>query len=172
MTTSHFQQSFNIILGYEGGYSNNPKDPGGPTNLGVTQSTLGHWLGRAASIAEVQALTPGLVAPIYRTNFWNAVHGDALPAGVDLITFDAAVNSGPGRAAKLLQAAAGATVDGAIGPATLAAVTAMKPVDVVNKFTAAHEAFFKSLPTFSEFGHGWLNRLYSIQALALSWAEG
>lgn len=170
MTASNFPAALAAILKYEGGWTNNPADPGGATNLGVTQKTLSDWLGRRASIAEVRMLTPETVAPIYKARYWDAIQGDALPAGVDLIVFDTAVNSGPGRAAKLLQGAVGTIADGSIGPATLAAVAAHSATDIIDRFSAAHEAFYRGLPTFATFGKGWMNRLRAVHALALQMA--
>ena len=100
-----------IILMSEGGYVNNPRDPGGPTNLGITQQTLSGWLGHAASVADVQALTQAQVEPIYQADYYNAAHCQQLAAGIDLMIFDEAVNQGVGRAIRTLQQAAGVTAD-------------------------------------------------------------
>ena len=156
-----------IILQSEGGYSNNPKDPGGPTNLGVTQRTLSNWLGHPATIADVQALTPETVAPIYHAWYWAPSGCAFCPAGVDLMVFDTAVNSGAGRAVKMLQTALGVMADGAVGPNTQAAAKTCDAVAVINKYAAEHEAYYRSLPTFATFGHGWLDRLARTQKTAL-----
>src|SRR5262245_16984588 len=105
MAKGNFEKCLKFTLQFEGGFVNNPKDPGGPTNLGVTQATLSHFLGRQASIAEVKALTPQKVSPIYRLKFWDAVDGDELPVGVDLAVFDFGVHSGPSRGVIGLQRA-------------------------------------------------------------------
>ncbi len=122
-----FQACLPIVLQSEGGFVNDPQDPGGATNLGITLATLSNWLGRPATIAQVQALTAADVAPIYETRYYNASHAGDCPAGVDLMVFDAAVNQGVGRAVKSLQRSAGVTADGAFGPNTKAAVAAMAP---------------------------------------------
>lgn len=158
-------------LGYEGGFADDPRDPGGATMLGITQGTLSHWLGRQASVDEVRALAPATVAPIYRALYWNTVQGDALPGGVDLLVFDESINSGPSRAARTLQEAVGAVADGMIGPATLAAVAAADPLDVIDMFTQLHEAFYRSLSAFKAFGHGWLSRLHSVAQKATALAS-
>lgn len=171
MTAANFPAALSAILTYEGGWADNPADPGGATMKGVTLAVYSHWLGRPASKDELRAITDAELQAIYRAGYWNAIRGDALPAGIDLIVFDTAVNSGPGRAAKLLQGAAGVTADGAIGPATLAAVRTVDPAVIINAFSAAHEAFYRSLPTFPTFGKGWLNRLHAVQQRALSMAS-
>ena len=165
-----FADCLPVILQSEGGFVNDPQDPGGATNLGVTLKTLSSWLGRPASVAEVKALTPAAVAPIYQANYWNAVHCGALPTGVDLMVFDEAVNQGPGRAMRSLQAAVGITPDGVYGASTRAAVQSCDPSATIRAIAADREAFYRSLPTFARFGPGWLARLQRTQAKALAMA--
>jgi len=167
-----FQACLPIILQSEGGFVDNPDDPGGATNLGITIGTLSSWLGRAATVAEVQALTPETVAPIYQANYWDKTSCDSWDAGVDLMVFDEAVNQGPGRAITTLQSALGVTADGAIGPATQAAAQMESAADTIAKMSAAREAFYRSLPSFAEFGTGWMNRLTRTTALAQQMAQG
>jgi lysozyme family protein len=152
------------ILKYEGGYVNHPSDPGGMTNLGVTKRVWEEWTGKPATEADMRALTPEMVGPLYKTRYWDAVRGDDLPSGVDLCVFDAAVNAGVGRASKFLQQAVGVTADGQIGPKTLAAITAKPADEVIDEFCALREAHYKSLSTFDTFGKGWMRRLGSVEA--------
>ncbi|WP_425352623.1 glycosyl hydrolase 108 family protein [Methylobacterium terrae] len=105
-TASSFERALPLVPKHEGGWSDDPQDPGGATNLGVTVGTPSLWLGRPATRAEVKALTVAIVAPLYRRRFWDAIQGDALPAGRDHALFDVAVNGGPKRAAIGLQAGA------------------------------------------------------------------
>jgi lysozyme family protein len=165
-----FERAFPIILKHEGGYVDHPRDPGGATNLGVTIGTLSSWLGRPATKAEVRALTPETVAPIYRRNYWDAVKGDQLPRGVDLVTFDAGVNSGPSRGARWTQAAAGVKQDGKIGPATLNALRIAAPTTIIRGATDARLAFMQSLKIWNTFGKGWGRRVGEVRAMALAWA--
>ena len=166
-----FDACIPIILRSEGGYVDNPRDPGGPTNLGVTINTLSGWLKHPATIEDVKALTPDTAGQIYQANYYNPVHGPDLPDGVDLMAFDAAVNSGVGAAIKLLQTAVGVTDDGHFGPVTLAAVKAKDPSQTINDFHHAHEAFYRSLSTFSVFGRGWLARNDRTRGLALGMVQ-
>ena len=167
-----FQACLPIILQSEGGFVNNPDDPGGATNLGITISTLSDWLGRPATVADVQALTPATVAPIYQANYWDKTSCDSWDAGVDLMVFDEAVNQGPGRAITTLQTALGVTADGAIGPATQAAAQLEDAATTIAKISAIRLAFYQGLPTYPEFGTGWLNRLTRTTALAQQMARG
>ena len=152
------------ILKWEGGYVNHPADPGGMTNLGVTKRVWEEWTGKPATEQDMRGLTVDMVAPLYKKRFWDAVRGDDLPSGVDLCVFDCAVNAGVGRASRFLQQVVGVTADGAIGPRTLAAVTAMPADEIVEKFCDLREAHFKSLSTFNVFGKGWMRRLDGIEA--------
>lgn len=166
MTASNFDAAFARLIVSEGGYVDNPKDPGGATNLGVTIGTLSAWLGRPATKAEVKALTRAKVAPIYRRNYWDAVRGDDLPAGVDYTVFDYAVNSGPGRAIMSLQRAAGVADDGKPGPLTLAAIGKDDPSVLIRLISAERLAFMRRLSTWPVFGRGWTARVTSVEAAA------
>lgn len=163
---SNFKPSLALVLKSEGGFVNHPSDPGGMTNLGVTRNVWREWTKRDVDEAEMRALTPELVEPMYKARYWDAVKADDLPRGIDYAVFDAAVNMGPGRAAKLLQAALGVTADGVIGRATIAAATAADPAELLEAFSLGKEAFYQSLPTFGTFGKGWLNRVAHVQDAA------
>ena len=154
MAASNFQNCLTFTLHYEGGFTNNPRDPGGPTNLGVTIATLSHELGRAATIAEVRALTPATATPIYRKKFWNLIDGDGLPAGVDLITFDIAVNNGPGRALRWLDETANTA-----------------PRDRILALHKFRVGFWRSLPIFATFAGRWMKRETACLAAALKYVS-
>ena len=162
-----FETCLPIIIASEGGFVDDPADPGGATKLGITQATLSSWLGRPASIADVEALTPAAVAPIYRARYWNPAHAGDCPPGVDLMVFDESANQGVGRALASLQSALGVAADGAFGPATQAALAAADPGRLVRAIAANREAHYRALPTFPRFGRGWLARLERTTALAL-----
>ena len=162
-----FAECLPIILASEGGFVDDPHDPGGATNLGVTLHTLAAWRGEPVTVEQVKALTPADVEPIYQADYWNVARCGDCPAGVDLMVFDEAVNQGPGRAIRTLQAAVGVAADGAFGPATLAAVQASDPAATINAIAADRDAFYRALPTFPRFGHGWLARVARTQAGAL-----
>jgi lysozyme family protein len=165
---SNWDNAFKLMLKSEGGYVDHPADPGGRTNLGVTQATWENWVGRASDEAEMRSLTPEKVEPLYKKKYWGAVRADDLPVGLDYLMFDFAVNAGPGRAIKLLQSAVGVTPDGGFGPMTLAAVQAIDPVELIEKFSQAKEDFYRSLGTFATFGKGWLNRVADVKVKANS----
>jgi lysozyme family protein len=165
---SNWNNAFNLMLKSEGGYVNNPADPGGMTNLGVTKATWENWIGRESDEAEMRGLTPEKVEPLYKKKYWNAVRGDELPAGISYLCFDFAVNAGAGRAIKTLQSAVGVTPDGGFGPMTMAAVQAVDPVTLIERFSAEKVVFYRSLSTFATFGNGWLNRVADVKVKAIS----
>jgi lysozyme family protein len=165
---SNWQKSFELMLKSEGGYVNNPVDPGGMTNLGVTKATWENWVGRESDEAEMRGLTPEKVEPLYKKKYFDAVRGDELPMGLDYLMFDFAVNAGAGRAIKTLQTAVGVTPDGGFGPMTMAAVQAVEPNELIERFSQAKEDFYRSLTTFATFGKGWLNRVADVKVKATS----
>ena len=105
------------------------------------------------------ALTPEDVTPLYEKKYWDACNCDDLPSGIDYLTFDFAVNAGPGRSIKTLQKAIGVPADGAIGPVTINTIEVMDKADLIVKFSEAKKQFYESLPTFPTFGKGWLKRI-------------
>lgn len=157
-----------IILRSEGGFVDDPIDPGGATNFGITEDILSRWVGRPVTPTEVRALDAATASAIYQAWFYGPAHGPDLPAGVDLVVFDAAVNSGVAEAITLLQRAVGAAVDGHFGPETLAAVRAQDAVTTIRAFRDAHAAFYEGRSTFWKYGNGWLAR----NARTASLAEG
>ena len=162
----NFESSLRKLLAHEGGFVNHPLDPGGATNLGVTKAAWEEWVGRSSSIDEIKALTPEKVAPFYKRKYWDRVCGDELPSGVDYAVFDAAVNSGPGRAVKWLQQSLGVTVDGALGPKTLKAAKEADAKFLVVVYNAIRLAFLEDLPTWGVFGRGWGRRVAEVRDVA------
>ncbi len=123
---ANFQYCLGKVLQSEGGYVNDPRDPGGPTNLGVTiweAKSIGLDVNHdgKTDILDIKALTPSDAGKVFKTFYWDKVGGDSLPSGVDFAVFDFAVNSGVARAAIFLQEIVLAAPDGKIGPMTLAA---------------------------------------------------
>ena len=163
----NFARALALVLKSEGGWSDNPADPGGATMKGVTLANFRRYVKAGATKADLKQITDAQIATVYRRFYWDAVLGAELPDGVDYAVFDFAVNSGPGRAAKYLQAAVGVAQDGRIGPATLAAARAKPAGVVIDALCDARLAFLKRLPTWATFGRGWSDRVKSVRADAL-----
>lgn len=158
----NFDLALRALLKHEGGYVNHPADPGGMTNLGVTKIVWEEWVGHPVDEKQMRALTPALVAPLYKKKYWDKVCGDELPTGVDLAVFDLAVNSGPGRAAKMLQKVLGVAQDGAIGPQTIAKALNVDSSKLIADYNAERLAFLMALPKWDTFGKGWGRRVAEV----------
>ena len=164
---SNFNRSLLLLLQHEGGYVNHPSDPGGMTNLGVTAKVWESWVGHPVDEKQMKALTSDDVAPLYKRKYWDACRANELVSGLDYAVFDCAVNSGVGRAVKLLQGCVGVTVDGGIGPATMAAVNQADPTSLIEDFSNARLNFLRALNTWSTFGRGWERRVNEVKAESL-----
>lgn len=164
----NFDAALQYALKHEGGFVDHPKDPGGATMRGVTLETYRNYRRNQHLTAEdLKKITGTEIREIYHRRYWNAVRGDDLPSGIDYCVFDCAVNSGPGRAAKILQEVVGVKPDGSIGPITLAAVKAVDPVALISKYADKRLQFWQSLPTFDTFGKGWTRRGNEVKEAAL-----
>lgn len=167
-----FQTCLAETLRWEGGFSNDPLDPGGPTNRGVTIAVFAAWRGvtvtpenRDFLVAELRAMSHADAAQIYRRQYWEPVGADQLPPPLALAVFDFAVNSGTIRAVRHLQAVLGCTVDGHIGRVTLtAAQQCENPLQMALLLNERRRAYLRKLSTFFRFGRGWLRRVDGIEA--------
>ncbi|AVU02496.1 hypothetical protein EBA05_08590 [Xanthomonas oryzae pv. oryzae] len=148
---SQFDSLIGRVLSHEGGYVNDPRDPGGETQWGISK--------RAYPELNIRALTRDQAIEIYRRDYWARVQGDKLPAAVAFQVLDAAVNHGVGTATRWLQRAVGVADDGVIGPSTLAAIVAVPAADLVLLFNAERLEFYAKLSNFDAFGKGWTRRV-------------
>lgn len=166
---SNFESSLEKLLAHEGGFVNHPDDPGGMTNLGVTKQVWEEWVGHPVAEKEMRNLTPVMVGPLYKRKYWDACHADELISGLDYCVFDVAVNSGVGRAIKLLQSCVGATPDGGYGSITNALVkkAEQEPAKLIEAYCAKRLEFLQLLKAFPVFGKGWTRRVEEVKAEAL-----
>ena len=169
---TNFDDSFARVIQSEGGYVNDPHDAGGETNLGVTKAAWSSYLGRPIEAGEMKALTVDLVKPFYKKMYWDKMHCDELPKGLDYAAFDFAVNAGVGQSSKFIQRSVGAKDDGSIGPATLAAVAKADPRTLLQGFTNQKVAFYRGLveknSTQEKFLKGWLARATDVETKAMT----
>lgn len=164
----NFDECLALTLRAEGGFSDRADDPGGATNMGITQATLSGLRGHAASKAEVRALTRAEAVEIYRKVYWAAVRGDELPIGVDAVVFDHAVNSGPKSAVRALQGALGFKQDGIIRRSCLSAAQGADAAALVRDLCAARMNFLRRLSTWIVFRRGWTARMETLETAALA----
>lgn len=171
---NNFGECLAKLLVHEGGFVNHPSDPGGMTNLGVTAKVWQEWVGHDVDEKQMRALTPELVAPLYKRKYWDACHADDLVSGLDYAVFDVAVNSGPGRAIKFLQSCVGATPDGGYGSITFALVKKAQEenhLELISNYCSKRLEFLEALPTFATFGKGWSRRVAEVKEVALQMAK-
>ena len=155
--SSNFQECLDLVLKSEGGWVNNPADPGGETNLGVTKRVWEEYVGHA--VQSLKKLTKDDVAPLYELKYWRPCYCEVLPRGLDFVVFSMGVNAGPGRSVKLLQQSIGCVPDGVIGPRTRELISASNSANLIAKFSEARREYYRSLKTFPIFGKGWLARV-------------
>ena len=166
----NWDKCFDLVIVNEGGYVDNSADPGGSTNLGCTKAVWEQYVGHKVTKDDIKALTKNDVKPLYKNRYWDAIHGDALPSGLDYCIFDCAINSGVGRAAKFIQEIVGVPADGAIGNNTVAAISQINPVTLITEFSDKRQGFLESLKTFPVFGKGWTRRVQEVRSKALEMA--
>ena len=169
--TKNFRDCLELVLKHEGNYVDHPKDPGGRTNLGVTQRVWEDWIGHEVDEKAMRALTPAIVAPMYEMKYWRTSYCEKLPRGLDLLVFSMAVNAGAGRSVKLLQDSIGVVMDGVIGPNTMAKINEANVETLIDKFSEARTDYYKGLKLFPVFGRGWLARTDKERLEALQMAK-
>ncbi|EIJ67468.1 glycoside hydrolase family 108 protein [Pasteurella bettyae] len=150
-----FQQIFDRLIGHEGGYANDPQDPGGETNWGVTKRTAqaNGYTGNMKTMTRQQAYE------IYRRAFWLRYNCEQMPDAVTYQFFDAAVNHGFGNASRMLQRAVGVLDDGIIGKYSLEAINRNPISDTLMVLNGERLNFYIRLKNFDYFGKGWVNRV-------------
>ena len=168
---SDFKECLDLVLKSEGGFVNHPSDPGGMTNLGVTKKVWEDFVGHPVSEADMRALTPEKVAPMYEQKYWRPCYGEVLPRGLNFLVFSMGVNAGTGRSVKLLQQSLGCVVDGVIGQRTRELISSSDVSKLIAKFSEARREYYRSLKTFPVFGKGWITRVDREESEALQMAK-
>lgn len=153
-----FPRAAEIILSHEGGYVNDPRDPGGETRWGISK--------RAYPGEDIRNLTRERALQLYRRDYWDACRCGEMPWPVALVLFDAAVNQGADYARRTLQAALKVEADGAIGPRTMAALAKADPVPVAIEIQAQRMMRYAALPGWRTFGLGWTRRAFAVAQAA------
>ncbi len=145
----NFDAAFAKLIDHEGGYVNNPADPGGETKFGISKRTY--------PAENIKALTIERAKEIYRHDFWAPI--EVLPEAIRFDVFDMAVNSGVAQATRILQRAIGQFEDGIVGPQTMLACSAMSADQLVMRFNAHRLIFMAGLRAWPAFGRGWARRI-------------
>lgn len=145
----NFDKAFDIIIGHEGGYVNDPRDPGGETKYGISK--------RAYPTVNIKDLTLDQAKAIYKKDYWDATDAESISGTARLMVFDCSVNCGVNTAKKLLQRSVGVTPDGIIGPKTRAAIS--NTTDLAMKFAGHWLQYYTELPGWPTYGKGWTRRV-------------
>lgn len=152
----NFDSAFTDLIGNEGGYSNNPTDPGGETMWGITKRVaLKHDYH-----GEMRLLPIEIAKAIAKAEYWDVAGCDELPDKLDFQVFDAAYNSGPSRACEWLESS-GLVRSARPGtmPLTFVWQTPDDTDKAIMRFDAQRLLFLDSLPTWPNFGKGWARRI-------------
>lgn len=148
-----FDRAFQIIIGEEGGYVNDPRDPGGETKYGISK--------RSYPNEDIKSMTLDRARFLYKRDYWDQMKGDQLPWEWAIAAFDCAVNQGVSVSTKFLQDALGVMVDGNIGPRTIKAAHEADDRKL-GRFFALRALRYSNLSTFNIYGYGWITRLFAV----------
>ena len=170
-----FNKALAHVLEMEGGYTDDPADPGGPTNFGITLADYARYRNAAINpatiaslVADLKRISPDVVRAIYLDRYWTPAGCPDLPPPLAYFHFDTAVNMGTGTAIRMLQTALGCLVDGEMGPLTYAASSAANLAQLLAAYADLRRRRYRSLATFARFGHGWLTRVDTTLSRALA----
>jgi lysozyme family protein len=166
---SSFKDALSFTMRWEGGFVDDPDDPGGRTNKGITQKTYNRWRKKHGHApVDVLYIDDKEVNEIYAEGYWVPPHCPELARKLDLVQFDTAVNMGVRRAIMVLQEGIGCRADGQFGPITADAVQKCEPEDTMKAYCDIREGFYRRLverrPRLKKFLRGWLNRLNALRA--------
>lgn len=167
----NYDESLRRLLKHEGGYTNHPSDPGGPTKYGITIHDYRKYVNKSGTAADVKAMTLEQAMGIYRARYWDSQKCDLLPSGVDYAIFDYGVNSGIGRSGKVLRRLLGMPDNThVITNAVVSAANKRDAAELVKAICDERLAFLKRLRTWPTFGKGWGRRVAEVRAHALKLA--
>ena len=159
----NFDRAFELLIGHEGGYTNNPNDngnwTGGQKGKGVLKGTKYGIAANTYPNEDIRNLTWDRAKQLYKRDFWDAVHADTLPGAVAYNALDGAINSGASRSIQWLQKAAGVADDGRWGPVTQAAISKADPNDLVLRYCAYRLDFMTRLSSWPTYSRGWARRI-------------
>jgi lysozyme family protein len=172
MASETYPEAIRRLLMHEGGYTNHPSDPGGPTNFGITIHDYRKYVKANGTADDVRRMSVNEAKAIYKAKYWNAQACDQLPAGVDYSIFDYGVNSGIGRSGKVLRRVCGLPADThVINDVVLVAVAKRDPTALIAAINDERLAFLKRLKTWPVFGKGWGRRVAEVRSYSMALAK-
>jgi len=169
----NYESALAHVLESEGGWSDDSTDAGGATMKGVTFAVFKEFKRNPhLTKDDLRNISNQDIHDIYKQLYWDKIHGDDLPAGIDYAVFDSAVNMGVGRASKFIQEAVGVTADGVLGPASLSAIQKADPKELIEKFSELKNNFYhgivESRPDQVKYLNGWLIRVTKVKSTSES----
>lgn len=168
---SAFDWALAHTLKWEKGLVDHRNDPGGRTNLGITQGTFNAAREEYPDLnlpSTVDELTVEQATLIYRHRYWDACHCGELPQSLAIVVFDAAVNTNASKVRKWLQKALGVLPDGWIGPRTISAAKTCDLKKTISEFHALRAFNYMLLDDIDQdFGLGWSRRLIDTHNVAI-----
>lgn len=170
---SNFEKIMVLEFDLEGGFTDNPHDPGGATNYGITQNVYNAWMksqGKTPSSVKFMSKLDAL--QIYKVQYWDHIRGNDLPSGVDQVVMDEAINSGEHRAIVDLQSLLGVKADGTIGLLTMQALQRRRPLDLVNAYESHRLSWLYKLKNWKFFKNGWTKRVNRVRSAGITLAGG
>jgi lysozyme family protein len=168
---ANYETSLKRVLAHEGGYTDDPRDPGGATNWGITIFDARMYWKRDATAEDVKAMPLDVAKRIYKSKYWDAMRCDELPAGVDYAVFDFGVNSGISRSLKFLEGIASVPVDGKADDTLIRTVANMPAKPVITELCNKRLVFLQGLKTWPVFGNGWGRRVAEVKDAAIVMAS-
>lgn len=167
MSASTYDAAMVRVFADEGGYTNDPKDPGGPTNWGITIFDARKYWKSDATAVDVKEMPKAIASDIYRKHYADPVRYNDLPAGFDYSVLDAGINSGIGRAIPWAARSIGIVSTSSLADIVPISNAANDKVSIIQKYWAFRLSFLHGLSTWSHFGTGWGRRCAQGEAAAV-----
>ena len=158
-----FEVAFAQLSVLEGGYSDDPNDPGnwtgGAVNAGELKGTQCGISARSYPTRDIKSLTPAQIKAIYLEDYWDKVGGDILPDVLAVALFKQAVNVGVFGAIKALQRAMKVDADGVLGQISIGTASSHPPKILLEQFLTECAWSYTQMSAFPRYGKGWLSRV-------------
>jgi lysozyme family protein len=175
MGTTDFDYVMGLVLKSEGGYVNNPKDPGGPTNFGITLRDYSEFKGRTVTALEVRNMPLSDALAIYRVKYNKGISFEALRVGSDYTVIDYGVNSGLARPPRVAATLLRRPLVSKMTPDIVKAINDTDPNKLIDAMCDERLHFMKGIQggaLWAEFGKGWNTRVASVRAISHKLANG
>jgi lysozyme family protein len=172
MTAPNWQRACAVTLDFEGGNDDDPRDPGGRTSRGILQREWNQYLAAHPGQglpSDVWRAPQHSIIDIYHNQYWQPMAGDYWPTGMDLVVYDAGVNSGTGKALRWSRSTL-AQQTGTFPALAALATHSSQQVALIKRFSTSRLSFLEALGTWRTFGKGWAHRVAGIEAIATRWA--